>query len=1452
MQAFLSSETKLRRANSSSTLSTAKTVSVENDLMDQIKQLSLLRAADQDEMSDMRSDLNDLKSRLSDITIENGRLKAEMINTRASLQLLREQSEDKDLLVSELKAENVELHQSLTTRRRASSSGKTFESAFSGAPLFAVIDESAPPSYARPASPSASETDKSSQAEKWISLLKKSEAHSQSLQDNLEDLRLDQSGLEQHVSSLNSRIKELTIEDRYQDLFNARGEELDSVVADELFRLRQELVQKKAMEERLIQLTSENHKFSVQIEKLKVQPVTPRDVIQGDVEEDLLRKEEELALERSRTIQLSEDKKRLQTKMEGLHAAEEENVQLNFRLQLLQEQMNRSQSDMELLEEQNRSLRLRRGSSEASLTSNLQKEQEMEDLRASFNQSQDTLQEMTSVVQLATEQIESLKDQLAQREDEIQERSIDKNQHSRLQSRVADLESTVRSLTTERNELLDQLDELRDSCSTNISDMERKRSTEANRAAEYGRQNVELSNQNEKLREEMEVLKREKAMADTQNQSNKQFEEEKIEWTIKLEELESQKREAHRLREEMIVELQRTERELVEERDKKSILREEETDKRVEESEQKWKLSEEKCRSTVEELERERSELSQLRISISDRDERIRRLEETEKQKSVYNSASIAELQEEIIRNKHTISTLEDQLGKAEESNRDKDSQLSSLQVVRDDLEQKIATISHDHDSLEQSHRWQLAQTREDHDEEMNKLACTHASDKEDLASRHQTVIQQMKTDATKELKSLREAHIEEYSRLTKEKSELNTEKSKLELARQQALDEVERLEEELERETKTRGQREKELQMAHVKIQEMDTNVVRLSQKLNDTTMSRDELQKQMERLKNEFDEEKSTRERSQQERDTIKQKYRELAQVSEQLSAKLNRESTLHQKWKLRAIELKEATKQHAVTLKVLSKELAGVKTQISQFTLNATAAATQVLHQVVEKHKELTVEAARAIERYGAEVAKRRALFNQLEELKGNIRVYCRVRPLSSDEIENAHKSAIDFPQADTLTVTQFVGGKEDKKSFEFERVFGPNSLQSDVFSDVKPLMTSVIDGYNVCIFAYGQTGSGKTYTMTGPSTDRGINIRALQELFIVARERNTSGEEPVRFRVSMMEIYNDTVRDLLHTGATTASGLDVRLSEEGDVSVEGLIEESVNEMEDVLAVMDKGTQNRTVGSTFMNSDSSRSHAMLRVSVYCKNKIQSVLSLVDLAGSERLSRSGAMKEQMVETQHINQSLSALGDVISALRSKKGHVPYRNSKLTFLLQNCLKGDSKVLMFVQVSPSRADATESVCSLNFASRVNAVVPSGSKEKVMKPTSSSTPPIEKKPTVRLPSACLSTSSSWTAPPQPSSSRETARPSGVFAYEISPHSLLSVHVTSQSINRNLIGWLVAGREDSEMSTEESQAKSQARALEERKENTKLKRKLRNNHASQQLSITRTINRRSSSIV
>ncbi|TYJ48923.1 hypothetical protein E1A91_A01G098200v1 [Gossypium mustelinum] len=349
----------------------------------------------------------------------------------------------------------------------------------------------------------------------------------------------------------------------------------------------------------------------------------------------------------------------------------------------------------------------------------------------------------------------------------------------------------------------------------------------------------------------------------------------------------------------------------------------------------------------------------------------------------------------------------------------------------------------------------------------------------------------------------------------------------------------------------------------------------------------------------------------------------------------------------------------------------------------------------------------------------------LFNEVLDLKGKIRIYCRVRPILPGESKD--QSTVDYvgENGSILIVNSLRKGKDSKKVFSFDKVFGPTVSQEQIYTNIQPLIRSVLDGYNVCIFAYGQTGSGKTYTMSGYDLNTketwGVNFRAICDLFQISKTR----EDVIEYKVGvqMIEIYNEQVRDLLVIDGSTKRypfefSFYLQFNIYNNTQLNGLTVPDaswvpVSSTQDVLDLIRIGQKNRIVGPTAFNERSSRSHSILTVHVHGKELVSGTifkgsLNLVDLAGSERMDKSKVQGDRLKEAQYINRSLSALGDVISALAQKSTHIPYRNSKLTQILQNSLGGHAKTLMLVHISPEPDAIGETLSTLKFAERVASI------------------------------------------------------------------------------------------------------------------------------------------------
>ena len=350
-------------------------------------------------------------------------------------------------------------------------------------------------------------------------------------------------------------------------------------------------------------------------------------------------------------------------------------------------------------------------------------------------------------------------------------------------------------------------------------------------------------------------------------------------------------------------------------------------------------------------------------------------------------------------------------------------------------------------------------------------------------------------------------------------------------------------------------------------------------------------------------------------------------------------------------------------------------------------------------------------------------RRTLHNELQELRGNIRVYCRIRPALKN-LENSDTSLINVNEFDdnsgvqSMEVTK-IQNTAQVHEFKFDKIFDQQDTNVDVFKEVGQLVQSSLDGYNVCIFAYGQTGSGKTFTMLNPGD--GIIPSTISHIFNWINKLKTKGWD-YKVNCEFIEIYNENIVDLLRSDNNnkedTSIGLkhEIRHDQETKTTTITNVTSCKLESEEMVEIiLKKANKLRSTASTASNEHSSRSHSIFIIHLSGSNAktgahSYGTLNLVDLAGSERINVSQVVGDRLRETQNINKSLSCLGDVIHALGqpdSTKRHIPFRNSKLTYLLQYSLTGDSKTLMFVNISPSSSHINETLNSLRFASKVNS-------------------------------------------------------------------------------------------------------------------------------------------------
>ncbi|KAK4707752.1 hypothetical protein R3W88_028677 [Solanum pinnatisectum] len=370
------------------------------------------------------------------------------------------------------------------------------------------------------------------------------------------------------------------------------------------------------------------------------------------------------------------------------------------------------------------------------------------------------------------------------------------------------------------------------------------------------------------------------------------------------------------------------------------------------------------------------------------------------------------------------------------------------------------------------------------------------------------------------------------------------------------------------------------------------------------------------------------------------------------------------------------------------------------------------TRYLGVLADRTRKLDEAALETEARLSPLISEKKRLFNDLLTAQGSIKVFCRVRPLFEDE----GPSIVEFPDDVTVCInTADDSVANPKKDFELDRVYGPHVGQVELFSDVQPFVQSAFDGYNVAIFAYGQAHSGKTHTMEGSSHDRGLYARCFEELFDLSNSDATSTSK-FNFSVSISELHNEQIRDLL-----IHSGTDLPKARMGslDCFVE-LLQERVENPMDFGRVLKFAFQNRgSDGSKFRVS-----HLIVTVHIHYTNLITgetsySKLSLVDLAGSESTIEEDS-GEHATELLHVMKSLSALGDVLNSLTSKKDIVPYGNSMLTKILADSLGESAKTLLIVNVCPNASNLSETLSSLNFSARArNATLSLGNRDTIKK-------------------------------------------------------------------------------------------------------------------------------------
>lgn len=345
---------------------------------------------------------------------------------------------------------------------------------------------------------------------------------------------------------------------------------------------------------------------------------------------------------------------------------------------------------------------------------------------------------------------------------------------------------------------------------------------------------------------------------------------------------------------------------------------------------------------------------------------------------------------------------------------------------------------------------------------------------------------------------------------------------------------------------------------------------------------------------------------------------------------------------------------------------------------------------------------------------------------------IKVAVRVRPPTSPQRKKRSSTKLpngksDQPQnlihvQDSLLILDQPENKLNLPSqhlrqhkFCYDSVFGPECTQEQLFDKtVKPLISSLVDGYNATIFAYGATGCGKTHTISGPKESPGVIYLATQELF--AQLENQKLNRKFKLFLSYLEVYNERIRDLLSPFPESRADLKLREDNHSSIVVTNLSFHEPTNPDEVRELVEKGSSRRTQSSTFANAVSSRSHAVLQIKLVQTDhssgleddQLVSTLSIIDLAGSERAAATKNCGKQLREGAHINKSLLALGNCINALSTKKSFIPYRNSKLTRLLKFSLGGNCRTLMIACVSPSARHYDDTLKTLRYAAQAKEI------------------------------------------------------------------------------------------------------------------------------------------------
>ncbi|KAI5952396.1 KAR3 [Candida jiufengensis] len=511
-----------------------------------------------------------------------------------------------------------------------------------------------------------------------------------------------------------------------------------------------------------------------------------------------------------------------------------------------------------------------------------------------------------------------------------------------------------------------------------------------------------------------------------------------------------------------------------------------------------------------------------------------------------------------------------------------------------------------------------------------------------------------------------------------------------------------------------------KDKEMSYInKIDEKEQIVNDLKQKLK---LSDQEKEHRLLEIKKEFQEKLNTQEAEI--NDSLFKKKQELAILTESIQdIKLkihslqNIENPKREKESIRCtsildqLKLKNSEKQREMD------ELNNLTTQKRNHVIQLNQESSTRTEELIR----MKFEISRMKEEMIDQELKRRILHAKLQGLKGNIRVFCRIRSvpekskltdivLNEDNLNDEAKQELIISKPNNGIHS--ISTTKNTFKFQFDKIFSMHQSNEYIFEEYSQLIQSCIDGLNVCVFAYGQTGSGKTFTMSHPQN--GMIPLSLNKIFNYIRElKQQDPNWEYSLTGKFLEIYNENIIDLLNSNSQLKHEI-----KHDDInhktSITNITTTTLSSIEQSTFILQKVNSKRSTASTKSNDESSRSHSIFIIEINgFNNKTQTrtsgTLNLIDLAGSERISQSQVEGDRLKETQSINKSLSSLGDVIASLSKNQGgdnHIPFRNSKLTYLLKHSLLGNSKTLMFVNISPLESNFNETLNSLRFATKVN--------------------------------------------------------------------------------------------------------------------------------------------------